>query len=121
MRLELEPLKIRTITLVLGLVETNFHPSQTYDPLPKSSYWAPINDFMRERALHVPAQPKPSKAEDIAKSLVDKIDNGSRGKIYLGTLAWPVFKYIQWWLPTSLWVRISRGIVYACLLLWKTN
>ncbi|KAI5356608.1 putative short-chain dehydrogenase/reductase SDR, NAD(P)-binding domain superfamily [Septoria linicola] len=101
MRLELEPLGVRVITVVTGTIETKLHENEKLAELPESSYYLPLGHWLKERKAGT-NRPKGMAVEDYARLLVDKVEKGQSGKIFVGPLT-PLFVWLEWWMPTWIW------------------
>lgn len=101
LRLEVEPLGIRVVTVITGIIETNLHNNEKEQELPEESFYAPLNQWLRERKDGT-NRPPGMPVDQYAKQCVTKIEKGARGKIYVGPLT-PLFVYLQWWCPQWIW------------------
>ena len=82
-RFELKPFGIKVLTVVTGVVETNFHANFEEPKLPKGSHYHAIADFIHEKAVSHRA-PSVMPVKDYAQQLVAYIERGTTGKIWLG-------------------------------------
>ena len=102
MRLELDPLGVRVITVVTGIIETKLHENEKLTELPSTSYYAPLGQWLKERKAGT-NRPAGMEVEEYAKLMVNKVESGKNGKIFVGPLT-PLFVYMKWWMPTWIWV-----------------
>ncbi|KXT09019.1 hypothetical protein AC579_10192 [Pseudocercospora musae] len=49
LRLEGEPLGIRVVTVITGIIETNLHKNGKEQELPEEGFYSPLNQWLRER------------------------------------------------------------------------
>jgi hypothetical protein len=83
------------MAVIIGLIDISFHENQKDPGLLNDSYYRSIShglSEMRER------KQDPSKFTSIAKNssqLVPAIEKDASGKVHIGTLSWPDFKYLQ--------------------------
>jgi 1-acylglycerone phosphate reductase len=80
-RLELAPLEVRVITLVTGGIATNFMTNLQTLTMPESSYYQPIRDVIEVGFEENPYGMKP---EVFAKQVLQKVERGATGKIWIG-------------------------------------
>jgi hypothetical protein len=81
------------------------HANQVDDAkLPENSYYAGIEEGLGKMRKREGEGLVPTPIETYSRELVAAVEAGKSGKVYIGTLSWPVFKYFQWWLPTWVWV-----------------
>ncbi|SMR57570.1 unnamed protein product [Zymoseptoria tritici ST99CH_3D1] len=91
LRLEVQPLVMRVVTVVTGIIETKLHENESVVELGETSFYL----------LEV---------EEYARRVVKKIEfGGVNRKIYVGPLT-ALFIWIKWWCPQFLWVS---ALVYA--------
>ena len=88
MRLEMKPLGVRVVSVVTGVVASNFHDKQQFPELPASSYYKPIWEFLKERATGKQIEKDATNADEYARKVVRLVENGANGKIYVGGLAY---------------------------------
>ncbi|KAM3417529.1 NADPH-dependent 1-acyldihydroxyacetone phosphate reductase [Cercospora zeina] len=100
MRLELEPLGVKVITVVTGIIETKLHENEKLTELPSTSYYAPLGQWLKERKAGT--RPPGMAVEEYAKLMVNKVESGKNGKFFVGPLT-PLFVYMKWWMPTWIW------------------
>ncbi|KXT09906.1 hypothetical protein AC579_9496 [Pseudocercospora musae] len=101
MRLEMKPLGVRVVSVVTGVVASNFHDKQQFPELPASSYYRPIWEFLKERATGKQIEKDAMDADEYARKVVRLVDRGANGKIYVGGLAY-LLKWVVWWLPSAI-------------------
>lgn len=107
LRLEVDPLGVRVVTCITGIIETNLHSNEKPQPLPQSSYYRQLHQWLQERKDGT-NRPPGMNVDAYAKEFVQKVEGGARGKIYVGPLS-NLFVYLQWWCPQFIWVR-RRGL-----------
>lgn len=111
LRIELEPLGIRVLTIILGQVSTQMYANKPAFHLPGGSPYEKIAGAiaMQSRGeLNFNNEP----AEIVARNLVRDTISGRRGKIWRGGLAGTVCLTL-WLLPTRLFewiVHMKRGV-----------
>lgn len=106
LRLEVEALNIRVITVITGIIETNLHANEKEQAIPESSFYRPFTKWLAERKAGT-NRPPGMEVEEYAKILVVKLENEKvKGKVYVGPLT-PLFVYLQWWCPQFIWVSSS--------------
>lgn len=111
LRLELEPLGVRVVTVMCGSADTPmFGKPGGQMKLPETSYYYNVQDTAyKERMDH---QGQAMKVEVLAEKLVKDILGGARGLIWQGALA-PTVRFAAWALPTWLvdkLVNSARGL-----------
>jgi 1-acylglycerone phosphate reductase len=111
LRLELEPLGVRVVTVMCGPADTPmFGKPGGQMRLPETSYYYNVQDAAyKERMDH---QGKAMKVEVLADKLVKDILGGARGPIWHGAFA-TLVRFITWAFPT--WyvdklVNTERGL-----------
>lgn len=109
LRLELSPFGVAVVTVMVGVVDSNFHKNDSATnnsefKLSPNSLYAPIEETIATWASGV-AKPKGCPAEQFAEAIVDDIvDNNPKGGfIYRGPQAGSV-QFMAQWLPTSIGV-----------------
>ncbi|KAF2490218.1 NAD(P)-binding protein [Lophium mytilinum] len=107
LRLELEPLGVRVVTVMCGSADTPmFGKPGGRMKLPESSYYCGVEDeAYKERMDH---QRKAMKVQVLAEKLVKDILGGTRGPIWQGALAGLV-RFITWGLPAWLVDKLVNG------------
>lgn len=104
LRLELIPLRIRVVTVITGIIESNLHSNEPKKQLPAASYYKPVEGWLADRDSGK-NRPPGMPAEKYAKEFVDRCESGAKGKIYIGPLTL-FFVYLKWWMPTFIWVSL---------------
>ena len=100
LRVELEPLGVRVVTIICGSVDTPMFtkPSGRLN-LPKDSYYLGVEETAwKERMDH---QKQATKVDVIAEGLVKDMLGGARSPVWRGALA-SMVRYMTWALPA--WV-----------------
>ncbi|KAG6355142.1 hypothetical protein INS49_004223 [Diaporthe citri] len=111
LRIELEPLGIRVMTVMLGQVSTQMYDNTPAFYLPEGSPYEKIAGTITSSstgALNRNNEP----AEVVARNLVRDTISGRRGQIWRGGLARTVYLAL-WLLPTRLFewiVHLQRGV-----------
>ncbi|KAK5122976.1 hypothetical protein LTR85_003542 [Meristemomyces frigidus] len=110
MRLELEPLGVRVVTVMCGSADTPmFGKPGGQMNLPKTSYYHGIEDAAyKERMDH---QAKAMKVELLANKLVQDILGGAKGPIWRGAYA-SIVRFGSWAFPTWInkMINAERGL-----------
>ncbi|TKA62834.1 hypothetical protein B0A55_09161 [Friedmanniomyces simplex] len=111
LRLELEPLGVRVVTVMSGSADTPmFGKPGGQLRLPKTSYYYNAQDAAnQERMDH---QSKATKVEVLAEKLVEEVLGGAKGQIWHGAFA-SLVRFMTWAFPT--WyvdrlVNAERGL-----------
>lgn len=112
LRIELEPLGLRVLTVMLGQVSTNMYANSPLFQLPEGSPYEKIADTIAKQSrgeLNLTNEP----ADVVARNLVRDTIGGRRGRIWRGGLARTVY-LTMWLLPTRLmeWMVHKRRGVY---------
>ncbi|KAI1616476.1 hypothetical protein EDD37DRAFT_618259 [Exophiala viscosa] len=107
LRLELEPLGVRVVTMMTGSADTPmFGKPGGRMRLPETSYYHGVEDAAyKERMNH---QRQAMKVEVLAEKLVKDILGGTRGMIWYGALASTV-RIMTWAFPTWVVDRLVNG------------
>lgn len=111
LRIELEPLGVRVLTIILGQVSTQMYANTPVFHLPEGSPYEKIADTIAIQSrgdLNFNNEP----VEVVARNLVRDAIGGRSGKIWRGGLAGTVC-LTQWLLPTRLFewiVHMKRGV-----------
>lgn len=111
LRIELEPLGIRVLTIMLGQVSTQIYANTATFHLPEGSPYDKIAGTIASQSkgeLNLNNEP----AEVVAKNLVKDTISGRSGQIWRGGLAGTV-SLTLWLLPTRLFewiVHLKRGV-----------
>jgi 1-acylglycerone phosphate reductase len=106
LRLELEPLGIKVITVIAGIISSKFHANMSPSTfsLPPDSQYKSMEGVMRDmnegKGMAANASPAESFAEEVYRDTV----GGRRGNTYSGALGW-TGKWVIWWWPT--WLTVS--------------
>jgi short-subunit dehydrogenase len=83
-RHELEPLGVRTITLLTCAVKTNFFENYQEVTLPNTSKYHGIQDFIRT-LTDGSMQAKAISSKQYATKVVQEVDKGATGTVWAGT------------------------------------
>lgn len=102
-RLELAPLGVRTITLMTGGIATNFMANLQTLALPESSFYTSIKDLIQDKPEQNPYGIKP---EVFARQLLQKVESGATGKVWLGGGV-GIVRACLWLLPSGMIVSFS--------------
>lgn len=111
LRIELEPLGVRVLTVMLGQVSTQMYANSPLFQLPEGSPYEKIAETIARSSrgeLNLNNEP----AELTARNLVRDTISGRRGQIWRGGLAGTVYLTL-WLLPTRLFewiVHLKRGV-----------
>ncbi|KAL1878229.1 hypothetical protein Daus18300_002146 [Diaporthe australafricana] len=100
LRLELSPFGVSVVTVMAGVVDSEFHANDPDFELPPSSRYAPIKDAIASWASGK-AKPKGCSAQEFAEALVVDVIGSKRPAVYRGPRAGAV-KFVTIWLPTWL-------------------
>lgn len=110
--MELEPLNVKVITIVAGIISSNFHANigqpENFS-LPPGSMYKSMEGIIREKVKGGALSSKPTSAEDFAEEVVKNVLGGRTGKTYSGALAWAA-KWAIWWFPGWLFVSITKSM-----------
>lgn len=107
-RLELQPLGVRTITLITLGIQTKASPPTENNPeVPESSYYYHIRDFIYDLTPYKLQKGSSLPVRDYAHRVVREVEKGSTGMVWVGKDAW-VAKWAWWLAPRSL--RVSFGV-----------
>lgn len=107
LRLELEPLGVRVITVMVGIVDTPINAKSEKLVLPENSYYRVIKDQIA-RFRDGSAYPNKQDPDVTAKNIVHDVVGGSSSYIWRGqsaTLAWFCFTFI----PNRFLVTMLNG------------
>ncbi|KAH8777473.1 hypothetical protein F5883DRAFT_600991 [Diaporthe sp. PMI_573] len=111
LRIELEPLGVRVMTVMLGQVSTQMYANTVAFQLPEGSPYEKIASAIKSSSkgdLNHNNEP----ADVVARNLVRDTISGRRGQIWRGGLARTVYLAL-WLLPTRLFewiVHLKRGV-----------
>lgn len=103
LRLELSPFGVSVVTIMAGVVNSEFHANDSDFELPMNSRYAPIKDIIASWASGE-AKPKGCASYEFAEALVEDVIGSKQSTVYRGPYAGAV-KFMATWLPTSLGVR----------------
>lgn len=108
LRLELSPFGVSVVTIMTGVVTTQFHENDAFS-LPQTSRYAVIKEIISSWA-NGKAKPKGCSAEQFAESLLeDIVGKGKGGVVWKGPHAGAIKAMVKW-LPASLGVSLSSHI-----------
>jgi 1-acylglycerone phosphate reductase len=109
LRLELEPLNVKVITIVAGIIESSFHVNLNSDSfsLPENSEYKSMEELIRGMMRGKGKSGEASTAEEFAEEVVRDVLRGKTGKTYSGALGWSG-KWLFWWWPDWLFVSFLR-------------
>ncbi|KAK7754488.1 hypothetical protein SLS62_003508 [Diatrype stigma] len=109
LRIELEPLGVRVVSAIIGVIDTpiftNSHPDGFH--MPSGSYYEPVRQFLVD-ACEGKLQPPMTPVDLAARKLVNEILGGTKGITWLGATATEC-KWLSGWLPNWLWDTILNG------------
>ncbi|KAI1359215.1 putative short-chain dehydrogenase/reductase [Xylaria arbuscula] len=113
MRIEMEPLGVRVVTAIIGVVETNFFKNglnESYQ-LPANSYYKPIHTRLEDQRAgrHVRSG---QHADVTAREIINDVLGGAKGCIWRGGQS-TTAKWLTWLLPAWAleWLVLgSRGL-----------
>jgi NAD(P)-dependent dehydrogenase (short-subunit alcohol dehydrogenase family) len=111
LRIELEPLGVRVMTVMLGQVSTQMYANTVAFQLPEGSPYEKIASFIT-RSSKGDLNHNNEPANVVARNLVRDTISGRRGQIWRGGLARTVYLAL-WLLPTRLFewiVHLKRGV-----------
>lgn len=112
LRLEVAALGVRVLILVTGTVHTKVFDNQPTINIPEKSFFAPIASFLQNLPVETAAMNR-MPADQYAQQVVQSIESGASGKVYLGGLS-SVFKNVAWWIPNWAWVSSEASITVRC-------
>lgn len=126
-RLEFEPLGVRVITVVMGLVKSEFFSAYEADvKLLDNSYYTPAKPMLDKMM-----KPEPSflqiSAEEYAERVANDIEKGRTGKIWVGGLTTIIrfwgWLFRGWFLVSVIFFGLSlRGDTFEkTLLTWRPS
>lgn len=107
LRLELEPLGVRVITVMVGIVDTPINAKSDDLVLPENSYYRVIRDTIA-RFRDGSAYPSKQDPDVTAKNIVHDVVSGSSSYTWRGksaTIAWFCFTFI----PNRFLVNMLNG------------
>ncbi|KAF3056653.1 NADPH-dependent 1-acyldihydroxyacetone phosphate reductase [Daldinia childiae] len=108
-RHELQPLGVRTITLITCAVKTEFFSRYQREELPVSSKYYDIRDFIYSIG-DGRLQSGAISSRQYATKVVREIEHGSAGVVWAGTHAL-LFRLLCWLLPNSLFDMVVESVV----------
>lgn len=112
LRLELSPFGVSVVTILAGLLETNFHAGDMQFKLRPDSLYAPIDEIIEGWASGR-SKPKGQSAEDFAASIAgDILGQGEGGLVWKGPNAGSI-KWASKFFPSSLMVS-TRTLSNPC-------
>lgn len=104
LRLELSPFGVSVVTIMAGIVDSEFHVNDSDFDLPMNSRYAPIKETIASWASGE-AKPKGCSSHEFAETLVEDIIGSKASTVYKGPRAGAV-KFVVTWLPT--YVQVSN-------------
>jgi hypothetical protein len=107
LRLELEPLGVKVITEITGIVRSNFFANQPPFILPSNSMYQFLEGSIANVAKGEDLPPSVMSAGEYAERLVKKVLGGKTGNTYTGSLAWSV-KWVPFF-PGWILVSLNAG------------
>ncbi|KAI2468849.1 oxidoreductase [Annulohypoxylon bovei var. microspora] len=117
LRLELQPLGIRVVTVNVGTVKTNiFSNAPTHYELPPGSRYGQVEKEIGARVTGNDIPGSKDTPEDFARGLVGKVLGGASGKVSCGKLSTTI-RVLTTYLPTWLVDRLS--VLNTGLDTWK--
>ncbi|KAI1378982.1 short-chain dehydrogenase/reductase [Hypoxylon crocopeplum] len=107
-RHELQPLGVRTITLITCAVKTGFFDTNRKTELPESSKYFEIRDFIYSMADgHL--QDNAMSSRQYATKVVREIERGTVGTVWAGTSAW-LLRLVWWLAPQSIFDKVVESV-----------
>lgn len=107
-RLELQPLGVRTITLITLGIQTKAAPPTEKNPeVPKSSYYYHIRDFIYDLTPYKLQQGPSLPVRDYALRVVREVEKGTDGTVWVGKDAGVA--RMGWWLSPR-FLRVSLEV-----------
>lgn len=88
LRHELQPLGVDVITVVAGIIKSNFHANMPEFELPSTSLYRSLDKQIGAAASGGGLPANSMSAEQFGREVVSDVMAGKRGNIYRGTLAW---------------------------------
>jgi len=126
LKLELQPLGVRTITLMAGMVKTKIHDNVPEVALPENSYYQPVEDKVKATTAVEGNMVKwQTPVQQFADEVVEDILKGSEGLVYKGGMS-SVLRWSKMLLPTWMMVGIletlhSELLAKHCLGTWTQS
>lgn len=124
LRLEVEPLGIKVLTVVAGSIKTNFFTpiNEAYN-MPPASYYSSLKAALTEKASgKADFKPSTMTAEAFGQAVAKDVLGGKTGNTYRGSMAWavPVMemmpKFVQ---VCCLLISPCRGLNMT--MIWRLN
>ncbi|PSN74062.1 NAD(P)-binding protein [Corynespora cassiicola Philippines] len=107
MRLELEPLDIRVVTLIVGCVQSKVIQNIPAYRIPEGSLYQPIESQINE-FVQAENRPPETKTEDFARDVVRDVVGGKDGMVWRGK--WSVTMWVLWaFFPRWVQDRVASG------------
>ena len=106
LRIEMDPLGVRVLTVMTGVVATRILTNSPVPKLPDGSFYKTAEEKLVERAAGATLGNMPVPAERFAEEIVGDVIAGRSGRIWRGGLSGTV-KWLHAWLP--MWVLVSCG------------
>lgn len=103
LRLELDPLNVKVLTIISGNVQTNFWSNEVFITLPEDSYYVTIKKEVEDCATGKKSG-KQTDAKEYARQIVATVDAGQSGAVWKGALAGTV-RWMARFMPT--WMLVS--------------
>ncbi|KAI1370113.1 putative short-chain dehydrogenase/reductase [Hypoxylon crocopeplum] len=109
MRVELQPLGVRVVTVVIGAVDTPVFINSNPEPfkMPSSSYYQPIRQLIEDQR-DGKVQPKMEHVDVTARHIVNDVLGGASGCIWYGEKSTDA-KWLSWLLPAWALEMITNG------------
>ncbi|KAI2602159.1 short-chain dehydrogenase/reductase [Hypoxylon sp. NC1633] len=107
-RHELQPLGVRTITLMTTAVKTEFQSNNQPEELPQSSRYAHVRDFIYHATDGL--QDGAISARQYAIKVVREVEKGTSGPVWAGTNA-SMLRYALWLSPQFVLDKLIRNII----------
>jgi NAD(P)-dependent dehydrogenase (short-subunit alcohol dehydrogenase family) len=107
LRLEMRPLGVKTVTVMTGMVRTEFHDNIPAVVLPEGSFYRSVEERVRATTTVEGEMVKwQMPAEKFAEEIVNHVLNGVEGYVYKGGMS-AVLRWCKWILPGWVLVIIS--------------
>jgi len=108
LKLELQPLGVRTITLMVGMVKTKIHDNTPEVVLPEHSYYKPVEDKVKGTTVMEGNMVKwQTPVQKFADEVADDVVKGTEGLIYKGGMS-SVLRWSKMLFPASMMVGILK-------------
>ncbi|PNP54780.1 hypothetical protein FNYG_15610 [Fusarium nygamai] len=108
-RHELQPLGIRTITLLTSAVKTNFFPEHPAADIPDNSQYFEIKDFIHG-LVDGRMQENGISAKQYATKVVGEVEKGTVGVVWAGKDA-SILRLLSWLLPQSVFDMVVQSVI----------